>query len=290
ALRCDANVSLRPVGQEEYGAKVEIKNLNSFRMIERAIAYELGRQQELLESGGTVVQETRGWDETSGTTLAQRTKEYASDYRYFPEPDLPPLTMSQARREEVLSRLAELPDARRERFVSQYALSPADAEVLTASRDTADYFEAVVACLDASVAPRTAGNWISGELFRLLKQDRISPGESRVSSVMLAELLGMLQAGEVSPPSGRVVLEEMYASGRSPRELAAERGLTQISDTDTLVPIVRSVLERNPKAVNEYRGGKAQVVAFLMGQVMRETKGAAKADTVRTVLQEELAR
>ncbi len=290
ALRCDANVSLRPVGQEEYGAKVEIKNLNSFRMIERAIAYELGRQQELLESGGTVVQETRGWDETSGTTLAQRTKEYASDYRYFPEPDLPPLTMSQARREEVLSRLAELPDARRERFVSQYALSPADAEVLTASRDTADYFEAVAACLDASVAPRTAANWITGELFRLLKQDRISPGESRVSSVMLAELLGMLEAGEVSPPSGRDLLEEMYASGRSPRELAAERGLTQISDTDTLVPIVRSVLERNPKAVNEYRGGKAQVVAFLMGQVMRETKGAAKADTVRTVLQEELAR
>lgn len=290
ALRCDANVSLRPVGQEEFGAKVEIKNLNSFRMIERAIAYEIGRQSEILEGGATIQQETRGWDESTGTTLSQRTKEYASDYRYFPEPDLPPLTVSEANRQQVLSQLSELPDARRERFVEQYGLAASDAEVLTAGRDTADYFEAVVASLDPNIPPRLAGNWIAGDLFRLLKQDRLSITETQASPDLLGELLRMLQAGEVSPPSARVLLEEMHKTGRKPREVAVERSLTQVSDEDTLVPIVRAVLESNPKAVEDYRNGKEQVVAYLMGQVMRQTKGTAKADTVRGIVVEELVR
>jgi aspartyl-tRNA(Asn)/glutamyl-tRNA(Gln) amidotransferase subunit B len=290
ALRCDANVSVRPEGETELGAKVEIKNLNSFRMIERAIEYEIRRQVEALESGEGVQQETRGWDEAAGVTLSQRTKEYASDYRYFPEPDLPPVTVDDARREEIRSGLAELPDARRRRFVSQYGLTAQDAGVLTLARETAEYFEAVVANLQGRAPARLAATWVTGPLFALLNRDNLAITETRVSPALLAQLLEMLQAGEINRGSAGEVLEETYASGRPPREVAQERGLTQISDAGALVPIVRGVLERNPKAVEDFRNGKRQVVGFLIGQVMKETRGTAKQDTARSLILEEMSR
>ncbi len=289
ALRCDANVSVRPVGQAEYGAKVEIKNLNSTRAIERAIEYEIRRQIEALESGDGVRQETRGWDDAAGVTLGQRGKEYASDYRYFPEPDLPPLTMSESRRGEIHRGLAELPDARRERFVALYGLTPQDAADLTLTRETADYYEAVVAELREAAPARLAANWVRGPLFGLVNRDNLAITDARVSPKLLAELLRMLHDGEVNATAAREMLEETYRTGRSPREVAVERGLMQVSDASALGPVVRAVLERNPKAVADFRKGKQQVVGFLIGQVMRETKGTASQDTARTLLLEELS-
>lgn len=286
ALRVDANVSVRPAGALALGAKVEIKNLNSFRMVERALEYEIGRQIEALTDGRPVAQETRGWDEAAGVTLSQRTKEYASDYRYFPEPDLPPLTMSDARVETARSALPELPDERRERFIVQYGITEYDAGVLTGTREIADYYEAAVA--GGKAPPKIAANWIAGELFRLLRRDALSITDTRVTPPLLAELLAMVHAGELSTASGRTLLEETYASGRSPRELAGERGLRQITDTDLIAAAVRSAIENNPRAVEDFRKGKQQVINFLAGQVMKETKGAAKIDTVRSLLVGEL--
>lgn len=289
ALRCDANVSVRPVGEHTLGAKVEIKNLNSFRMIERAIQHEIGRQSQALANGGRIEQETRGWDEAAGVTLAQRTKEYASDYRYFPEPDLPPLTVSVDQRKAVWGRLAELPDARRARFISQYGVTADDASVLTTARETADYFEAVLTYLGERVPARLAASWVTGELFRLLNRDSLPITETRVTPELLAELVGMVHTGEVNRGSGRTVLEELYEIGGSPRGIAAERGLTQISDSDALTPVVRTVLGNHQRAVEEFRGGKKQVIGFLLGQVMKQTGGTADSGTVRTLLLRELS-
>jgi len=289
ALRCDANVSIRPVGEYVLGAKVEIKNLNSFRMIERAIDHEISRQIQALEAGTTIEQETRGWDEAAGVTLAQRAKEYASDYRYFSEPDLPPLTVSADRLRDVLGKLAELPDARRARLVLQYGVTSDDASVLTTTRETADYFEAVVAHLDGRVPARLAAGWVTGELFRLLNRDALSITDSRVTPTLLAELVEMVHSGEVNRGSGRAILEELYGSGGSPRGIATERDLTQISDTDALAPVVRIVLDNNPRAVGEYFSGKQQVIGFLVGQVMKATGGTADSATVRALLLRELS-
>ncbi|MDQ3326906.1 MAG: Asp-tRNA(Asn)/Glu-tRNA(Gln) amidotransferase subunit GatB [Chloroflexota bacterium] len=288
ALRCDANVSVRPVGQAEFGAKVEIKNLNSFRMIERAIEHEISRQTQALGVGETIEQETRGWDEAAGVTIAQRTKEYASDYRYFPEPDLPPLTIAAETRQAVLERLPELPDVRRARFVSQYGVSLEDSSVLTTARETADFFEAVVMNLKGRAPAGLAAGWVTGELFRLLNRDSVSITDSRVTPELLAELVEIVHSGEINRGSGRTVLEELYATGGSPRAIATDRGLTQITDTDALAPVVRTVLANNPRAVGEFHGGKQQVVGFLLGQVMKETRGTADSATVRALLLREL--
>ena len=290
ALRCDANISLRPRGQEEFGVKTEIKNMNSFRAVERALVYEAARQLEELRAGRTIVQQTRGWREDKGVTVLQRVKEFADDYRYFPEPDLPPLTFSRERVEEIRARMPELPDAKRERFVAQYGLSAYDADQLTAEREVADYFESVVTMGDErkeserSARAKVAANWINGELRRLLNAAGQEIGASRVTPAGLAELLDLVDRGTISGKQAKDVLELAFTSGDAPAEIVAREGLSQLSDGGELEQIIVEVIAENPKAVEDYRAGKSAAVQFLVGQVMKRTKGRAKPDAVQPLL------
>ena len=287
ALRCDANVSIRPRGQREFGTKVEIKNMNSFRSVERALAYEVERQAEVLRSGGAIHQETRGWNEERGVTVSQRSKEYADDYRYFPEPDLPPLVLTREWVERVRARMPELPDARRKRFEAQYGLAARDAEQLTAERPLADYYEAVLAAgkpADAATRARTAANWILGDLRRLLNAESLDIEASRVSPAGMAELLDLLDSGKISGKQGKEVLEKAFASGEAPGAVVAREGIAQLSDAGELESIVAEVIEANPKAVEDYHAGKTASLQFLVGQVMKRTRGRAKPDMVSPIL------
>lgn len=293
ALRCDANVSVRPEGQVAYGAKVEIKNINSFRFVERALMYEIQRQIEVLNAGGTIGQETRGWREDLGRTEGQRSKEFAHDYRYFPEPDIPPLELSAAwiaaRRDE----LPELPDARRVRFETAYGLSLQDADLLTLERPVADYFEtAVAATAAAGGSAKEVANWILNEGFRLLK-DRGEPATAlatRIPVAHLAGLIGLVVQGTITRGVAKQLFEESFDQGTDPVKLVAERGLTQISDSDALLVAVRAALAdpKATKAIAEYRGGKTTAIQFLVGLVMRASKGQANAQVVRGLLEQEL--
>jgi aspartyl-tRNA(Asn)/glutamyl-tRNA(Gln) amidotransferase subunit B len=287
ALRCDANVSVRPRGQREYGVKTEIKNMNSFRAVERALAYEASRQIEVLRAGGTIRQETRGWNDEKGITVSQRTKEYADDYRYFPEPDLPPLVITQEWLDRVRAQMPELPDARRRRFVAEYSLSERDAEQLTAERALADYFEAVLAAghpADAGQRAKTAANWLLGDLRRLLNAEGLDSTASRVTPAGLADLLDLMERGTISGKQGKEVLETAFASGEAPGAIVEREGIAQLSDTGELEQIVDEVLAANPKAVEDYHAGKTTSLQFLVGQVMKRTKGRAKPDLVSPIL------
>jgi aspartyl-tRNA(Asn)/glutamyl-tRNA(Gln) amidotransferase subunit B len=288
AMRCEANVSLRPVGQAQFGTKVEVKNLNSFRSVKLALEYEVARQTALLEGGGRVVQVTMGWDEERGRTIVQRSKESADDYRYFPEPDLPPMQVTSAWADEIRSRLPELPDARTTRFVSQYSLDPRDATLLAAERAVAGYFEQAVSAAGTEVPPRTVSNWLTGELFRLMKAAGIDIEQVRVTPAALAELLARVERGEINPNSGKRVLGTMFETGRPPAEIIAELGLAQVSDADALAAAVSGVLARYPDEVAKYRAGKGSVLGWLMGQVMRETKGKGNPAVVKGLLEKEL--
>jgi aspartyl-tRNA(Asn)/glutamyl-tRNA(Gln) amidotransferase subunit B len=290
ALRCDANVSVRPEGQERYGAKVEIKNINSFRFVERALAYEIQRQTAILQVGGVVVQETRGWREDLGRTEGQRSKEFAHDYRYFPEPDIPPLELSAAWIADRRAELPELPDARRARFVAEHSLSLQDAEMLTLERPVADYFESAVA---AGGSAKEVANWVLNEGFRLLKE-RGEPAPALATRMPVAHIVGLIELvvkGGITRGVAKQLFEESFDSGADPAQLVVERGLTQISDSDALRAAVRAALadEKAAKAIAEYRGGKATAAQFLVGMVMRATKGQANAQVVRSLLEDELA-
>ena len=285
SFRCDANISLRPRGSSEYGAKVEVKNMNSFRAVYRAMEYEAKRQAEMLESGGRIEQETRGWVDARGVTVSQRTKEFAHDYRYFPEPDLPPLEISPATVDELRRRLPELPDAKQERFQSQYGLSAHDARLLTASQETAAYFDRAVALYPN---PNAAGNWIVGELFRLLNASGTEIEQSKTTPELLAGLLTMIDRGEVSHSAAKAALEEMFASGRSAAEVVAAKGLGQISDSAGLALVVREVIANHPQSVADYRAGKKQALGFLVGQVMKASQGKANPGLVNQLLAQEL--
>jgi aspartyl-tRNA(Asn)/glutamyl-tRNA(Gln) amidotransferase subunit B len=289
ALRCDANVSVRPVEQAAYGAKVEIKNINSFRFVERALAFEIQRQVAVLEGGGVVTQETRGWDEFRGETVGQRSKEYAHDYRYFPEPDIPPLVLSAewiaARRAE----LPELPDARRARFEGEYGLSFQDADLLTLERPIADYFEAVAQA--AGGTPKEVANWVLNEGFRLLKE-RNEPAlrlVERMPVAHLAALIDLVAKGSINRNVAKQVFEASFDSGADPARVVTERGLTQISDSAALAAVVREVIAANPKVVAEFRGGKTSALQYLVGQMMRATRGQANPQLARELLEAELA-
>jgi aspartyl-tRNA(Asn)/glutamyl-tRNA(Gln) amidotransferase subunit B len=299
ALRCDANVSVRPRGEHEFGAKVEIKNMNSFRAVERALAYEVERQIAALRAGETIAQETRGWRDEKGITVPQRSKEYAEDYRYFPEPDLPPLVLNPEYVEAIRAKMPELPDAKRERFLAAYGLSPYDADVLTAERAMADYFEATVRAAGATVpaaegpqaqnspiaaVAKAAANWIIGDLRRLLNAAGLDTAASLISPEGLAELLALVARGTISGKQAKTVLEQAFASGESPGAIVKREGLSQLSDTGELEQIVAAVLADNPKAVEDYRAGKTSAVQFLVGQVMTRTKGRAKPDAVQPIL------
>ncbi|HEX6129132.1 MAG TPA: Asp-tRNA(Asn)/Glu-tRNA(Gln) amidotransferase subunit GatB [Candidatus Limnocylindria bacterium] len=288
SMRIEGNVSLRPMGSDSFGTKVEVKNLNSFRSLERAMEYEVARHAEALERGERLVQETRGWDENAGRTVSQRSKEEANDYRYFPEPDLPPLRPSAAWVEEVRASLPELPAARRARYVDSLGLSTYDAGVLTADVQLADYFDGVVA---AGVAPKTAANWVTGEFSRLLNQhaaDGLRAGAVAMRPEGLAELIGEVEAGRVSVTNAKDVLARAFVSGESPRAVIETEGLGQVSDSGLIGREVETVLAEFPSQVAEYRAGKQQIYGFLVGQVMKRTAGRADARLVNEELRRRL--
>jgi aspartyl-tRNA(Asn)/glutamyl-tRNA(Gln) amidotransferase subunit B len=285
AMRCEANVSLRPMGSTEYGTKVEVKNLNSFRSVKLALDYEIQRQRRVLDEGGSVEQVTMGWDENRGVTVVQRSKEYAHDYRYFPEPDLPPLSISRKWVEEIRGKLPELPDTRRDRFMAEYGLSAYDAGVLIADKAVADYFEA---CVQAYPEAKTVSNWITGELFRLLKETETCIEETKMTPTALSELLTIVEKGTINQNTAKVVLGEMFQSGRAAAEIVAEKGLAQISDVNELGQVVDQVIAANPDPVAEYRAGKERLLGWFIGQVMKATRGKANPQLVTKLLKEKL--
>ena len=290
SMRIEGNVSLRPAGTTTFGTKVEVKNLNSFRSLERALEYEVTRQAAALERGEPLRQETRGWDEESGRTIIQRSKEEANDYRYFPEPDLPPLRPSPSWVEELRTRLPELPAQKRSRYTSELGLSEYDAGVLTADAALAAYFEAVV---EAGVAPKTAANWIAGELSRLLNQraaDGLRADRIALRPAGLAELIDEVEAGRVSATNAKAVLATVFDSGESPRLVIEREGVGQVSDAATIDAEVDAVLGEFPGQVAEYRAGKQQLFGFLVGQVMKRTAGRADAKLVNERLRDRLGR
>jgi aspartyl-tRNA(Asn)/glutamyl-tRNA(Gln) amidotransferase subunit B len=288
SLRCDANISVRPRGQQKLGVKSEIKNMNSFRSVERALAYEAQRQIELLRTGQPIHQETRGWVETKGITVPQRSKEYAHDYRYFPEPDLPPLLISSAWVEELRAQLPELPDARRARYVDEYGLSTQDANVLTEEKALGDYFEQVVAVSqtsDRKARAKAAANLVLNDVVRLLKNSSISIQESPLSPSASANLLDLLEKERITGKQAKEVLEEAFASGKMPDAIVKEKGFEPpISDQGALERIIEEVIANNSKAVSDYRAGKTNALQALKGQVRKKTQGRAKPDIVSTLL------
>lgn len=285
-MRFEANVSVRPAGSDALNPRHEIKNLNSFRALVLSVAYEIESQIATLENGGRIVQQTMGWDEARQVTVPQRGKEQAHDYRYFPEPDLPPLEISPEWVEELRARLPELPDAKQARFVAEYGLSDYDAGLLVAEQGVANYYEAAVAASAAD--PKTVANWIGGELFRLLKESGREIETIPVSPESLAELIGLVEDGAINLNTGKEVLEEMFASGCSAHQIVEQRGLMQISDPQALENIVVQILQENPRQVKEYLAGKTQIIGWLMGQVMRATRGKANPQIVRQLLQAKL--
>jgi aspartyl-tRNA(Asn)/glutamyl-tRNA(Gln) amidotransferase subunit B len=290
SFRCDANVSVRPQGATALGTKVEIKNMNSFRAVERAIAYELERHVRVLEDGGTLVQETRLWDPDREETRSMRSKESAHDYRYFPDPDLPPLTVSDAFVEAVRRALPELPDARRARFVTTLGLPEYDAEVLTARRDVADYFEAVVA---AHPNAKAASNWVMGDVLRLVRERKLDEAlvieRWPVPAAHLGALIALIDGGTISGKIAKTVFEQMVASGDAPAAIVERQGLVQVSDEGAIAAAIDRVLAANAAKVEEYRGGKDKLFGFFVGQVMKATGGKANPGLVNALLKQRLA-
>lgn len=285
SLRCDANVSVRPVGQKELGTKTEIKNINSFKGVERAIEYEAMRQAELLEDGGKVVQETRTWDEKEGVTKSMRTKEEANDYRYFPEPDLVPFTVSDEYIENIRKSLPELPDARKERYMKEFGLSSEDAVFMTNDKATADYFEAAV---DAGADPKACVNWLMGEFASQLSTEGIEIAKAPVSAENLAALLKLISKGTISGKIAKKVFATMWKEGGNPEEIVKAQGLVQISDTAELSKLVDEVVGKNPKAVEDFKAGKKKAVGALVGQIMKATKGKANPRVINELLNKKL--
>jgi aspartyl-tRNA(Asn)/glutamyl-tRNA(Gln) amidotransferase subunit B len=284
-MRFEANVSVRPVGSEKMGARHEVKNLNSFRALYESLLYEIDHQVAVLERGDKIEQQTMGWNEVDGVTVPQRGKEFAPDYRYFPEPDIPPLKISRQRLEQLRRQLPELPRAKRSRFKSEYGLGEYDAELLTADRDVADYFERVVT---AGTAPKEAANWITGELFRLMKTHDQPIHGIKVSPKDLAALIALVEEGTINQSTAKDVLADMFTSGRDPQTIVADEGLAQISDTERLRQIVAQVVDENPKQVQEYLGGKERVLGWFIGRVMRATRGKANPQMAQELLRQQL--
>jgi aspartyl-tRNA(Asn)/glutamyl-tRNA(Gln) amidotransferase subunit B len=285
-MRIEPNISVRPAGQEELGTKVEIKNLNSFRALERGVAYEINRQIKLIEAGGKVAQETVGWDESKQATFSQRTKEDAHDYRYFPEPDLPPLVVSKRWMDNVRESLPELPWERRRRFAQDYGLSLAESWQLAAEKAAGEYFESVLKAGNGLV--RTVYAWVTGELFSLMNASGTGFDSLKVQPKDLADLLKMITDGQVNQNTAKTVLAEMFATGQPAAGIVKAKGLTQVSDTDFISKIVSEALAENPGEVASYKAGKITVANFLFGQVMRKAGGKANPQVVRSELEKQL--
>ena len=285
SLRCDANVSVRPRGQRELGVKTEVKNLNSFRFLQKALEYEIGRQVRVLEEGGKIEQETRLWNTQTQRTVGMRSKEHAHDYRYFPEPDLLPLVVNEQMEEEIRRTIPELPEAKRRRFIEQYKLPEYDAEVLTATQELAGYYEQAAA---KATDAKAAANWVMGELLGALNAAGKTIAESPVSPDALAGLLGLIDDGTVSGKMAKSVFEKMFLERKSARQVVDELGLKQITDDGQIREIVKKVIAASPKQVEGYRAGRATLFGYFVGQVMRETKGQANPQKVNELLKEEL--
>jgi aspartyl-tRNA(Asn)/glutamyl-tRNA(Gln) amidotransferase subunit B len=272
SLRCDVNISVRPVGREEFGTKVEIKNMNSFNAIERAIDYEIDRQIQALETGETIIQETRLWDEGKQCTFSMRIKEGASDYRYFPEPDLPPIEVSVAQLQDWKAQLPELPAEKRNRYETQLALSPYDARVLTDDKAVAEYFEGAIA---AGAPAKQAANWVMGDITAYLKNEKLAIGEIPLQPQDLAELISLIDTGTISGKMAKDLLPELLSTGGSPQKFVESKGLIQISDAGAIESAIDAVLAANPKELEQYRAGKTKLLGFFVGKVMKETGGRA---------------
>jgi aspartyl-tRNA(Asn)/glutamyl-tRNA(Gln) amidotransferase subunit B len=285
SLRCDANVSVRPVGESKLGTKAEVKNLNSFRFLKQALEHEIDRQIDLVSNGGRVRQETRLWDAAAGRTVAMRSKEEAHDYRYFPEPDLPPLRVDAAEITRLRAELPELPDVRKRRLVTQYALPEYDAGILTQSAALADYFEKTAA---ASGNAKASSNWIMGELARKMNATGDDITAVPIAPAQLGELITLIDKGTINGPTAKEVFEKMYTSRRSAAEIVEKEGLSQISDDNAVVDIIRGVLAANADAVASYKAGKAASFGFLVGQVMKAAAGKANPKLVNALLKREL--
>lgn len=283
SMRCDANVSLRPAGSEVLGTRTELKNMNSFRNIQRALKYEIFRQQEILEAGGEVLQETMLWDDSRGVTVSMRSKEESHDYRYFPEPDLVPVDIDEAWIEVIRQGLPELPAARRSRLCREHGIPPYDAGVLTQSRDLADYYEACVRELDA---PKEISNWVMTEVMRALNETGASIAGFTVRPEALAGLVGLVRKGSISGSMAKEVFSEMVSTGGAPDEIVSRRGLGQISDQGRLAALAREIIEKHPAEAEKYRAGKAGLLGFFVGQLMKATRGEANPKLANQVMKE----
>ncbi|MBI2026316.1 MAG: Asp-tRNA(Asn)/Glu-tRNA(Gln) amidotransferase subunit GatB [Deltaproteobacteria bacterium] len=283
SLRCDANISLRPVGQTNFGIKAEVKNMNSFKFIEKALLYEIERQTELLEEGKKVLQETRLWDSDKGKTFSMRSKEFAHDYRYFPEPDLRPLVINNNLIEKMKKELPELPDQRRKRFVNQYGLPEYDALILTDTKNLADYYES---CVTAVSDPKMVSNFIMTEVLRYLKKHSLEIQENPVTAENLSKLLIFIKNGTINGKIAKDIFREMFTTKKSATQIVQEKNLSQVSDESSLQDTVQKVLKNHPTEVDKYLGGVQNLFSFFMGQIMKETKGRANPQKVTEILKE----
>ena len=285
-LRADLNISLRPTGEKTLGTKAEMKNINSFKAVEDALSYEIERQEEILEDGGHIVQETRTWDPERGITKSMRSKEEAHDYRYMPEPDLVPIVTSEEEIEAYRKGLPELPDARRERYMEAFGLSAYDAGILTASRALAEYFEA---CLADGADAKGAANWIMGDLAKNLNAEGKTIEQSPVEASRLAQMLKLIEKGTISSKIAKKVFAEMWTSSDAPEKIVEDKGLVQITDTKAIEAIVDAVIAANPKPVADYKSGNKKAVGALVGQVMKQSKGKANPQLVNQLLADKLS-
>lgn len=285
SLRCDANISLRPYGQEKFGTRAELKNMNSFRSVQRGLEYEQVRQAEILDSGGEVVQETRRYDDTVGKSFSMRGKEEAHDYRYFPDPDLVRLHISEEWKERVRASIPELPDARKARYQSDYGLSSYDADVITASKKLADLFEE---SLSYTKDAKAVANWVMGDLLGYLNANSLELSDVKLTGQGLGEMIGLLEKGTINGKIAKTVFKSMLENGKLPGQIVEEQGLVQISDEGAIMAIVDAVIEKNPQSVEDFRAGKEKAIGFLVGQIMKETKGKANPALVNKMLLERL--
>ena len=285
SMRCDANVSVRPMGDPVLGTRAEVKNMNSFKAVQRAVDYEAERQLELIEAGGQVVQETRGWDDDQGISISMRLKENAQDYRYFPDPDLPAIQLAPEYIKSIKKTLPEMPEVRKARLIAELGLSENDSTIIVATRYTADLFDQTVAL---GSDPKMVVNWIMGELIRCCRVKGVDLASEPVSAANLAALLQQVSAGKISGSQAKEVFEIMFDQGEPPEKIIAERNMSQISDTDALGAIIKEVIDHNPKSVEDYRAGRTQAIGFLVGQVMKASKGQANPGVVNQMLKSAL--
>lgn len=285
SLRCDVNVSVRPIGQKEYGIRSEMKNVNTFSGALRGIEYEIKRHTEILKAGGTITQETRRWDDAKGESLPLRSKEDAQDYRYFPEPDLMPIVTSDEKIEEIRKTIPELPHIKRDRYVKEFSLPEYDSSQLTEERSVAEFFEATIKC---GASPKAASNWIMGDIFRIMKEKYLGIDEINVTPENLAAMIEQIEKGVISNTAAKQVMEEMTKTGDNPANIIERLGLKQVNDESAILDIIHTAFEANPQSIADYKGGKDRAVGFLVGQVMRLSKGKANPAAVNKLILEEL--